>query len=64
MRRSLVQVDQEGTIVKAEGAVGVYLKNIVRQRLRKRYVCVEQEFLGEKRKIYLGIKLESDKEVE
>ncbi|MCI9421133.1 MAG: hypothetical protein HFG81_00235 [Dorea sp.] len=64
VRRSLVQVDQEGTIVKAEGAVGVYLKNIVRQRLRKRYVCVEQEFLGEKRKIYLGIKLESDKEVE
>ena len=38
VRRSLVQVDQEGTIVKAEGAVGVYLKNIVRQRLRKRYV--------------------------
>ena len=64
VRRSLVQVDQEGTIVKAEGAVGVYLKNIVRQRLRKRYVCVEQEFLGEKRKIYLGIKLESDKEGE
>ena len=64
VRRSLVQVDQEGTIVKAEGAVGVYLKNIVRQRLRKRYVCVEQEFLGEKRKIYLGIKLESDNEVE
>lgn len=64
VRRSLVQVDREGTIVKADGAVGVYLKNIVRQRLRKRYVCVEQEFLGEKRKIYLGIKLEADREIE
>ena len=50
-------------IVKADGAVGVYLRHIVRQRLRKRYVCVEQEFLGEKRKIYLGIKLREDREV-
>lgn len=63
VRRSLVEVDDEGTIIKADGAVGVYLRNIVRQRLRKRYVCVEQEFLGEKRKIYLGIKLEEDREV-
>ena len=60
VRRSLVEVDDEGMIVKADGAVGVYLNNIVRQRLRKRYVCVEQEFLGEKRKIYLGIKLKED----
>lgn len=60
VKRSLVEVDEEGTIVKADGAVGVYLKNIVRQRLRKRYVCVEQEFFGEKRKIYLGIKLKED----
>lgn len=63
VRRSLVEVDGEGRIVKADGAVGVYLKNIVRQRLRKRYVCIEQEFLGEKRKIYLGIKLKEDREV-
>ena len=63
VRRSLVEVDEEGTIVRADGAVGVYLRNIVRQRLRKRYVCVEKEFLGEKRRIYLGIKLEEDKEV-
>lgn len=61
VRRSLVEVDGEGTIVKADGAVGAYLEHIVRQRLRKRYVCVEQEFLGEKRKIYLGIKLMEDR---
>ena len=62
VRRSLVEVDEEGTIVSADGAVGVYLRHVVRQRLRKRYVCVEQEFLGEKRKIYLGIKLKEDRE--
>ncbi len=62
VKRSLVEVDNEGTIIKADGAVGIYLRYIVRQRLRKRYVCVEQEFLGEKRKIYLGIKLEEDRE--
>lgn len=64
VQRSLVEVDTEGTIIKADGAVGVYLKHVVRQRLRKRYVCVEQEFLGEKRKIYLGIKLKEDREAE
>ncbi len=64
VQRSLVEVDTEGTIIKADGAVGVYLKYVVRQRLRKRYVCVEQEFLGEKRKIYLGIKLKEDRDTE
>lgn len=64
VKRSLVEVNDEGMIVKADGAVGVYLRHIVRQRLRKRYVCVEQEFLGEKRKIYLGIKLRGDRVVE
>lgn len=62
VKRSLVEVDDEGMIVHADGAVGVYLRQIVRQRLRKRYVCVEQEFLGEKRRIYLGIKLKGDGE--
>lgn len=60
VKRSLVEVDEEGTIVKADGAVGIYMRHIVKQRLRKRYVCVEQEFLGEKRKICLGIKLGID----
>lgn len=63
VKRSLVEVNEEGMIVNADGAVGVYLRHIVRQRLRKRYVCVEQEFLGIKRKIYLGIKLKEDREV-
>lgn len=63
VRRSLVEVNHEGTIVKADGAVGAYLRQIVRQRLRKRYVCVEKEFLGEIRRIYLGIKLKEDEKI-
>ena len=41
-------------------AVGRYLKNVVRQRVRKRYVLIERELLGEKRTIKFGIRLEED----
>lgn len=61
VRRSLVEVDGDGQIVWADGPVGVYFGQIVKQRLRKRYVWIEQEFLGRKRKVYLGIKLKGDK---
>nr|WP_303182756.1 transcription termination/antitermination NusG family protein [Lachnoclostridium phocaeense] len=60
VRRSLVQVDDEKQIISAEGAVGLYLKNVVRQRVRKRYVLIERELLGEKRTIKFGIRLEED----
>lgn len=60
VRRSLVEVDAEGRIIGAEGPVGVYFDRIVKQRLRKRYVWIEQEFLGRKRKVYLGIRLKED----
>ena len=60
VRRSLVEVDSEGQIVRADGPVGVYFDRIVKQRLRKRYVWIEQKFLGKKREIYLGIRLEKD----
>lgn len=60
VRRSLVQVDDEKQIISAEGAVGRYLKNVVRQRVRKRYVLIERELLGEKRTIKFGIRLEED----
>ena len=62
VQRSLVEVDDEGMIVKAYGPVGRYRNAIVRQRLRKRYVCIEQDFWGKKRKIYLGIRLREDGE--
>ncbi len=61
VRRSLVEVDEDGQIVWADGPVGVYYDRIVKQRLRKRYVWIEQEFLGRRRKIYLGIRLKEDR---
>lgn len=60
VRRSLVQVDDEKQIISAQGAVGRYLKNMVRQRVRKRYVLIEKELLGEKRTLKFGIRLEED----
>lgn len=59
--RSLVEVDAQGQIIRAEGPVGAYFDRIVKQRLRKRYVWVEQEFLGKKREVYLGIRLKEDR---
>lgn len=60
VRRSLVRLDGEKQIISADGAVGRYLKNVVRQRVRKRYVLIERELLGEKRTIKFGIRLEED----
>ena len=60
VRQSLVEVDAQGQIIWAEGPVGMYFDKIVKQRLRKRYVWIEQKFLGKKREIYLGIRLEKD----
>lgn len=60
VQRSVVEVDASGQIVHASGAVGIYKDKIVKQRLRKRFVLIEQEFLGVKRKIVLGIKLKNE----
>lgn len=61
VRRSLVTLDTDKQIIGAEGAVGRYLQSIVRQRIRKRYVLIEKELLGEKRELKFGIRLEGDK---
>ena len=60
VRRSQVEVDAQGQIIRADGPVGVYFDRIVKQRLRKRYVWIEQELLGRKREVYLGIRLKED----
>lgn len=60
IRPSLVQVDEDGQIIKAEGILGKYLDKIVKQRLRKRSVIIEIPFCGKKRRIRLGIRLEGD----
>lgn len=60
IRCSLVRVNEERQIISAEGALKHYLNNIVKQRLRKRSVIIEVPFLGEKKRIQLGIRLEED----
>lgn len=60
IRPSLVQVDEDGQIMKAEGILGKYIDKIVKQRLRKRSVIIEIPFCGKKRRIRLGIRLEGD----
>lgn len=62
IRRSYVQVDTEGNICFAEGVLKDFTENIVKKRLRKRIVVVEIPFLGEKRRIQLGICLNEDME--
>lgn len=60
VRRSLVKVDSDGMIVSAEGALEAFYDRIVQQRLRKRSVIVEIPFLGEIKRIRMGIRLEDD----
>lgn len=60
VKRSLVRLNEEKEIIWADGAVGRFFDHIVRQRIRKRYVLIEKELLGEKRKILFGIRTEED----
>lgn len=57
---SLAEVDEEGQVVSAENPLGQYLDKVVRQRLRKRYVCIEEYLLGSKKRMRLNIRLEED----
>lgn len=62
VKRSTVILNDEKRIIAADGAVGRYFDQIVKQRIRKRYVLIRQKFLGKEKKIQLGIKLEEDVE--
>lgn len=57
---SLVWVDEEGQILRAEGILKFYIDQIVKQRLRKRSVIIEIPFGGRLRRIRLGIRLAED----
>ena len=57
---SLVQADEDGQVIKAEGILGRYMDKIVKQRLRKRSVIIEIPFCGKKRRVRLAIRLEGD----
>lgn len=61
IRRSLVEINKEGKIISADGPLNKYIDRIVRKKLRKRNVTVEIPFLGENRRIQLGIYLAEDR---
>lgn len=60
IRPSLVWVNEERQIWKAEGILGSYMDRIVKQRLRKRSVVIEIPLCGKMRRVRLGIRLEGD----
>lgn len=60
VRLSTVELDTEGQIIRAKGPLQQFLDCIVRQRIRRRYVWIRQNFLGTERILLLGIRLETD----
>lgn len=65
VRLSLVQIDEEDTekrIIGCEGPLRHYQKEIVKKRIRLRYVVVRLPFLGGQKDILLGIRLPGDEE--
>lgn len=62
VRRSLVHLDRDKQIIGAEGPLGLCLGDMVKQRIRKRFVLIQKNFLGKERRILLGIRLAEDPE--
>ena len=62
VRLSNVTLDDERQITAADGAVGKYFDQIVKQRVRKRYVLIRQQFLGKERKTMPGIRVDEETE--
>lgn len=60
VRRFLVQVNEAGEIVSAEGILGESLGQIVRKRIRKRIVTLEMPMLGAARRVELAIRVKGD----
>lgn len=60
VRRSLVEVDSSGEILSADGPLKNYVGRIVKKRLRKRVVVIEIPFIGDVKRVEVGIKIEGD----
>ena len=60
VRRFLVQVNEAGELVSAEGILGESLGQIVRKRIRKRVVTLEIPMLGAARRVELAIRVKGD----
>lgn len=57
VRRSEVKLDEKGEIIEAGEPLNKYLENIIKKRIRKRYVIIEKELFGKKRTVHMGIRL-------
>lgn len=60
MELSTVQVDEEGQVRDAAGTLKTYLPNVVRQRLRQRYVIARVPLFNRMEEVLFGIRLEED----
>ena len=60
VKRSEIETDEEGNIVWAGAPLSQYLGNVVRKRIRKRYVVIEKELFGKKRTVLLSIRLKGE----
>ena len=60
IRRLPVRLNEEGDIIAAGGVLKDNLGSIVKKRLRKRVVVIEIPFLGEMRRVEMGVKVEKD----
>lgn len=60
MRLSTVQVDEDGQVRSASGALEPYVDQITRQRLRHRYVTAEVPLFNRRENVLFGIRLKGD----
>lgn len=60
MELSTVQVDCEGQVRSARGALKPYVGKITRQRLRHRYVMAEVPLFNRRENVLFGIRLDED----
>lgn len=60
MELSTVQVDSEGRVVETTGVLKPYLGNVVRQRLRQRYVIAKVPLFQREEEVLFGIRLDGD----
>ena len=56
IRLSPVRVNDEGEIVECGGAAGKFWGNVIRKRIRDRYVVVRAKTGGKEREILLGVR--------
>lgn len=62
VRLSQVTVDKYGNIIECRGPLRYYQDNIIKKRIRLRYVIICIHLFGRDREILLGIRLEGDSE--